>query len=72
MMTTRATIGERSRFRVRFPGAFTSAAKDADEARAGRGAVVRVCAHTRTATPSCRGRAPFVPLAAVRVCSVAA
>ena len=40
MMTARATIGERSRFRVRFPGAFTSAAKDADEARAGRGAVV--------------------------------
>ena len=30
-MTTRATISERSRFRVRFPGAFTSAAKDADE-----------------------------------------
>ena len=39
-MTACATIGERSRFRVRFPGAFTSAAKDADEARAGRGAVV--------------------------------
>ena len=29
MVTARATIGERSRFRVRFPGAFTSAAKDA-------------------------------------------
>ena len=40
MMTARATIGEWSRFRVRPPGAFTSAAKDADEARAGRGAVV--------------------------------
>ena len=71
MMTARATIGEWSRFRVRPPGAFTSAAKDADEARAGRGAVVLVIApHPRRRRVG--SRAPFVRLAAVRVCSVAA
>ena len=60
MMTTRATIGERSRFRVRFPGAFTSAAKE--PTKLGQGAEPWSwlgAAHARrrrraaTARPSC-------------------